>query len=162
MTLETLIPPVAPALLGRLHDLNETHAVELSSLSEARLGELIAAAFVAYADKDGDALLLAFDQDGDYDSPNFLWFRQAYARFVYVDRVVVAARRRGEGLARQLYDRLFAAARQAGHDAVVCEVNYDPPNPASDLFHDRLGFVEVGRMHLADRGKGVRYLRCAL
>jgi uncharacterized protein len=33
--------------------------------------------------------MLAFDQDADYDSPNFLWFRERLARFVYADRVVV-------------------------------------------------------------------------
>ncbi len=162
MTLESLTCPLAPTLLRRLHDLNEAHAVELSSLSEARLEQLIETAFVADADPAGDALLLAFDQDGDYDSPNFLWFRERYPRFVYVDRVVVSATRRGEGLARQLYERLFATARAAGHDCVVCEVNYDPPNPASDLFHEKLGFAEVGRAHLSDRGKGVRYLRKTL
>ncbi len=162
MTIETLSPPVAPALLSRLHELNEDHAVELSSLTSARLEQLMAAAFLADADSTGDALLLAFDQDGDYDSPNFLWFRERYARFVYVDRVVVSATRRGEGLARQLYERLFAGARATGHDCVVCEVNYDPPNPASDLFHEKLGFNEVGRAHLSDRGKGVRYLFKAL
>jgi hypothetical protein len=28
-----------------------------------------------------------------YDSPNYLWFRNRYQRFVYVDRIVVARRR---------------------------------------------------------------------
>lgn len=158
MTLERLSRPIAPALLARLHSLNQAHAVELSSLTPERLEQLVTIAFAALADNDGDALLLAFDQDGDYDSPNFLWFRERYPRFVYVDRVVVSETRRGEGLARQLYERLFAQAVAAGHDSVVCEVNYDPPNPASDLFHEKLGFREVGRAHLADRGKGVRYL----
>lgn len=158
----SLTSPVASALLDRLHALNEAHAVELSSLTQARLEHLIGSAFAAYAVGDGDALLLAFDQDGDYDSPNFLWFRERFARFVYVDRVVVSQTRRGEGLARRLYEKLFEAARAAGHDRIVCEVNYDPPNPASDLFHERLGFTEVGRAHLAERGKGVRYLSLAI
>jgi predicted GNAT superfamily acetyltransferase len=38
-------------------------------------------------------------------------------------------------------------------------VNYEPPNPASEAFHTRLGFVEVGRATLPDRGKSVRYLK---
>ena len=32
-----------------------------------------------------------------------------------------------------------------------------PPNPASDAFHERLGFVEVGQARLRN-GKFVRYL----
>ena len=159
--IQTLLTPVPTALLKRLHALNEAHAVELSSVSEETLAAMIAGAFLALGDAAGDALLIAFDERAAYDSPNFLWFRERFARFVYVDRVVVAATRRGEGLALKLYERLFAAAQALGHDRVVCEVNFDPPNPASDLFHERLGFSEAGRTVLAN-GKGVRYLMKAL
>ena len=149
--------PVPRHQLRRLHGLNERHEVELSSLSLERLDVLFGNAFVAATIDDGDALLLAFDEMSDYDSPNFLWFRERFERFAYVDRVVVSESRRGEGLARHLYEHLFALAAAAGHERVVCEVNFDPPNPASDAFHDRLGFVEVGRTVLSN-GKGVRYL----
>jgi predicted GNAT superfamily acetyltransferase len=30
----------------------------------------------------------------------------------------------------------------------MCEVNATPPNPASDAFHARLGFEEIGAAHL--------------
>ncbi len=162
MPVVNLRPPVSRHRLVRLHDLNEQHKVELSSLSLMRLETLIGNAFMAATVDDGDALLLAFDQTSDYDSPNFLWFRERFERFAYVDRVVVNESRRGEGLARQLYEYLFAVALAAGHNCVVCEINYDPPNPASDAFHDRLGFREVGRAHLQDRDKGVRYLEKVL
>ena len=105
-----------------------------------------------------DAFLLAFDQDADYDSPNFLWFRSRYPRFVYVDRIVVAPLARGRGHARRLYDDLFRHALRAGHERVVCEVNSEPPNPASDAFHATLGFSEVGAATIHDGSKTVRYL----
>jgi hypothetical protein len=139
--------------------LNELHAVELSSLSAGRLAQMIAQAFYAKAVDDQAAFLLAFDQEADYDSPNFLWFRERLGRFVYVDRIAVAAAQRGRGLARTLYDDLFRAARDRGHAAVVCEVNADPPNPGSDAFHAALGFAEIGGAWLEDREKRVRYLR---
>ncbi|MDB5434158.1 MAG: family acetyltransferase, partial [Phenylobacterium sp.] len=97
-------------------------------------------------------------QDADYDSPNFLWFRSRYRRFVYVDRIVVASHARGRGHARRLYVDLFEQALQAGHDRVVCEVNSNPPNPASDAFHADLGFTEVGRGSLDSGRKTVSYL----
>jgi len=159
MTICPLVPPLVSHLLATLHALNETHATELSSLSVGKLESLIDTSFFAATVNDGDALVIACDQDTSYDSPNFLWFRERYPRFVYIDRVAVSAARRGEGLARQLYEAVFTAARAAGHDRLVCEVNYDPPNPASDAFHEKLGFIEVGRAHLAERGKGVRYLK---
>lgn len=141
--------------------LNNAHATELSFLTPTRFAALVQRAFLARRIGDVGALLLAFDQDADYDSPNFLWFRARYPRFVYIDRVVVAPDRRSRGLARRLYDELFAGARHRGHDQVVCEVNTAPPNPGSDAFHARLGFDEVGRAMLP-AGKSVRYLRRAL
>jgi hypothetical protein len=41
---------------------------------------------------------------------------------------------------------------------VVCEVNADPPNPASDAFHTALGFAEVGSASIHAGSKTVRYL----
>ena len=62
----------------------------------------------------------------------------------------------------RLYDDLFEHAVAAGHDRVVCEVNMQPPNPASDAFHAALGFVEVGTASVYDGSRTVRYLSCAL
>ena len=142
--------------------LNNAHAVELSWLEPDKLAHLVSEAFVARQIGAADALLLTFDQDADYDSPNFLWFRERYPAFVYVDRVVVADRARGRGLARALYDDLFAAAKAAGHERIVCEVNSDPPNPASDRFHAALGFVTVGTAQIHGGKKTVTYLERAL
>src|SRR5262249_37925580 len=77
-------------LSSTLLGLNNAHAVELSWLEPGRLRHLVAAAFLAKRIGEVDAFLLTFDQDADYDSPNFLWFRSRYPRFVYVDRIVVA------------------------------------------------------------------------
>ena len=152
---------LSPADLGWVLPLNKTHESELSPLSMARLGELVDAAFYA-AGADAAAFLLAFDETGHYDSPNFLWFRARFERFVYVDRIAVAPHARGRGLARLLYEDLFRRTRQTGRSTIVCEVNTVPANPSSDAFHDRLGFTEVGRAVLEDRKKSVRYLYKAL
>ena len=147
-----------PVLAGQLLALNNRHAVELSTLDANGLERLISQAFVAWAVPGGRALLIALDQGADYDSPNFQWFRQRFERFVYVDRVVVSSLAQGLGIARHLYEGLFQLARAAGHDRVACEVNIDPPNPASDAFHARLGFTEVGVGLIHGGAKSVRYL----
>jgi predicted GNAT superfamily acetyltransferase len=138
--------------------LNNAHARELSWLDPARLRHLVEQAFLARRIGELDAFLLAFDQGAEYDSPNFLWFRSRYPRFVYVDRIVVASTARGRGHARALYDDLFRHAVAAGHERVVCEVNTQPPNPASDAFHAALGFVEVGTASVYGGSRMVRYL----
>lgn len=138
--------------------LNNAHAVELSWLEPERFRHLIEEAFLAQRIGEADAFLLAFDQDADYDSPNFLWFRSRYPRFVYVDRIAVAEQARGRGHARRLYLDLFEQALGAGHDRVVCEINSDPPNPASDAFHAALGFTEVGTASIHGGSKTVSYL----
>jgi uncharacterized protein len=144
----------AEALLA----LNNAHALELSWLEPERLKHLVAEAFLARSIGHLNGFLLAFDQTADYDSPNFLWFRSRYPRFVYVDRIVVVSAARGRGHARRLYRDLFEHAAQAGHDRVVCEVNMDPPNPASDAFHAALEFVEVGTASVHGGSRTVRYL----
>ncbi len=146
--------PLANALLA----LNNEYAKELSWLEPARLTHLVNEAFLARRIGAVDAFLLAFDQDARYDSPNFLWFCDRYPRFVYVDRIVVAASARGRGLARLLYQDLFEHAARAGYSCVVCEVNSDPPNPRSDAFHASLSFVEVGSASIHHGTKLVRYL----
>jgi hypothetical protein len=138
--------------------LNNAHAQELSWLEPALLQHLVKQAFLARRIGNLDAFILALDQDAKYDSPNFLWFRARYSRFVYVDRVVVASSARGRGCARRLYLDLFEHAVRAGHDRIVCEVNTRPPNPESDAFHAALGFVEVGSASIRNDSKTVRYL----
>lgn len=150
-----------PALREALLALNNAHAVELSFADEARMDLLVREAFLAARVGMLDALLLAFAPGADYDSANYRWFAARYDSFVYVDRVVTAAHARGKGHARRLYAHLFAAAREAGHARIVCEVNSDPPNPASDAFHAALGFRPVGEALLGN-GKTVTYLALEL
>jgi predicted GNAT superfamily acetyltransferase len=154
---ETFAPlPIRPEDEPAVLALNNQHAEELSWLDPERLSELVGAAFYARRNGALEDFILAFDQDAAYDSPNFQWFRARYPRFVYVDRIAVAASARGRGHARLLYEDLFARAAAAGHSLVTCEVNAEPPNPASDAFHAALGFVAVGSAAL-EGGKTVCY-----
>ena len=156
-TIVRLADHFSDALIG----LNNAHAKETSFLEPGTFKTMVHNAFYARGVLPAQAFLLVFDQDGNYSSPNFLWFRDRYPRFVYIDRVITAAEARGKGLARQLYEDMFEAARKAGHSLVCCEINSDPPNPGSDAFHAKLGFREVGSTLLAN-GKTVRYMTKSL
>ena len=147
-------PADFPAVLA----LNEASVAVLSPLDAPRLARLHAEAAchrVGEADGRVVAFLLALREGAAYDSVNYRWFAARYPRFLYVDRVVVAAAARGQGLADRLYDDLEALARAQGVDLLACEIDVRPPNPASARFHARRGFREVGRQAVQDGKKEV-------
>jgi predicted GNAT superfamily acetyltransferase len=133
---ERFLSPLTPDQLDVLHAQADLHHVlELD-------GEVV-------------AFVLALREGTGYDSVNYLWFLERYAHFLYVDRVVVAARLQGRGLGRVLYDAVFDRARETGVPVVTCEYDIDPPNPASERFHKAFGFAEVGRQAVAGGKKRV-------
>ena len=142
-----------------LNALNNAFAKETSFLDEGDWARLTGMARFAFATP--DAFIVAFDQDADYDSPNFLWFRDRFERFVYIDRVVVAASAHGQGLGRKLYEKLFADAKAAGYPCVLAEVNTNPPNPGSIGFHAKMGFEAVEDVTWSP-DKSVRYFARSL
>src|SRR5271154_3809826 len=138
--------------------LNNAHAKETSELDLVRLTTLLdLACYARGIDQGKTAFLIALDHTAPYQNPNFAWFKSAYQSFVYIDRIVVAESARGQGIARLLYEDLFAAAHRAGVPGIVCEVNLEPPNPASDAFHLAMGLKKFEKAVLYDGAKTVNY-----
>ncbi len=132
-----------PAILA----LNAESVHFLSALKAGRLEALHrSAAYHKVVDVDGEvaAFLLAFREGAPYDSPNYLWFVERYARFLYIDRIVVAPAHRGAGLGALLYADIATFAARTGAPWLACEFDIEPPNPGSMRFHARMGFGEVG------------------
>jgi predicted GNAT superfamily acetyltransferase len=137
---------------------NNASARETSLMTGEKFDRMISSALVGTFIAPGAAFLLAFGQSDDYDGGHFLWFRDRFEKFIYVDRVVVAKPYRRHGLGRLLYADLFRRADQLGHTHLACEVNMQPPNPTSDAFHAAQGFWEVGTAAVDGGAKTVRYL----
>jgi predicted GNAT superfamily acetyltransferase len=148
--------PLDKGLPANLLKLNNDFAENLSALDVGSAQLLLDQCFMA-AHVGDNALLLALDQDAAYDNPNFRWFKERFDRFVYIDRVVVGDKMRGQGIGRALYGALFSRAAAKGHARVVCEINLHPPNPGSDAFHMAMGFEAIGQAYLPHRDKTVRY-----
>ena len=144
--------------MGAMLALNNEHGAEVGDISLPALERLLRASFHARVTEERSAFLIGLEQGAGYESPNYLWFSERFDRFAYIDRVLVAVSARRNGLARALYTDFFEAARRARHPVIACEVNSDPPNPESDAFHAAMGFIEIGRAHLPERKKSVRYL----
>jgi predicted GNAT superfamily acetyltransferase len=141
-----------------LLEVNNASARETSLMSLEKFDRMIASARVGTFIAPSAAFLLAFAQSDDYDGGHFLWFRGRFEKFIYIDRVVVAAPYRRHGLGRVLYADLLRQAEQLGHTHIVCEVNTQPPNPISDAFHAAQGFTQVGTATIDGGAKTVRYL----
>lgn len=89
--------------------------------------------------------LMCFREGCHYDSPNYRWFAERYARFLYIDRVVVSQQFHGRGVGKRLYQEMLQRARLQDITQVCCEYDLDPPNPVSAGFHHDFGFREVGQ-----------------
>jgi len=95
--------------------------------------------------------------DADYDSPNFLWFRERFPEFVYIDRIVVARPDRGLGLGRVFYADANSYA-ETRVPQLTCEVFLEPRDDVSLLFHGTWGFLEVGQQTMPSNGRRVALL----
>ncbi|MBC6440707.1 MAG: GNAT family N-acetyltransferase [Rhodospirillales bacterium] len=126
--------------------LNNAEAPHVNALDAADLAALLDEAVLArVAEVDGAPAggLICFAPGASYQSANYVWYSERYDAFVYIDRVVVDVRFRGQGIARRFYDEAWALASER---AVIlcCEVNEEPPNPGSMRFHERFGFEPIG------------------
>jgi len=155
--MSVLVEP-RPDDIDALLALSNAHETEIGRFTKEVFAELIALSFRVRMTRERDAFLIALSARAPEIAPNYRWFAARIARFVYIDRVVVQKSSRKRGLATLLYHDVIDAAQCAGHTRICCEVNIDPPNPASDAFHARMGFDEIGRAYLLDRRKTVRYL----
>ncbi|MBL8299303.1 MAG: GNAT family N-acetyltransferase [Rhodanobacteraceae bacterium] len=111
------------------------------------------------ADVDGHiaGFLIAMRETSDHESPNFQWFRERFAAFVYIDRIVVAKPYRGLGLGRVFYADATSYA-EVRVPILSCEVFLEPRDDVSVLFHGTYGFQEVGQQIMPGLGKRVSLL----
>jgi predicted GNAT superfamily acetyltransferase len=138
--------------------LNLAEVQHTSAMDVARLAELNdISCYHKVASLGGiiSAFLLAMCNGSPYKNENFEWFSKKYARFIYVDRVVVSSASRGQHLGSFLYEDLFRHARSNAIPLVTCEYNIVPPNEPSRLFHDKFGFKEQGTQWVANSTKRV-------
>lgn len=127
--------------------LNNNAGLAILPLDQAKLHRFYETAeYFRVAERDGNlaGFLVGFGDDGDHDSSNFAWFRERYPKFFYIDRIVVASRRRGGGVGRAFYADVQSYA-ELRYPQLACEVFLDHGADAALLFHGSFGFREVGQ-----------------
>lgn len=127
--------------------INEANVPEVSSLDDEGLDRLIRLSpFLQVVEVDDEIVgfMIGLTQDEvEYPSKNFAWFRNRFDRFAYIDRIALAEAGRGQGWGPALYHRFagWAMAKELGR--LCAEVNTIPPNPRSLRFHELFGFDVV-------------------
>ena len=101
--------------------------------------------------------LIALREGGDYASPNYQWFGERYAQFVYIDRIVIANAYRRHGLGRIFYCDATSYA-EVRAPLLTCEVFLEPRDDKVLLFHGTYGFQEVGQQRMGSDGPQVSLL----
>jgi predicted GNAT superfamily acetyltransferase len=96
-----------------------------------------------------------------YDGEEYQWFSERFKRFVYIDQIAVRRGHRRLGIAAQLYAWTMRWAVSQSIGTLTCEVNVDPPNPASLTFHRALGFDALDTLMAGD-GRTVALMACSL
>lgn len=160
-SVQPTVRPVAardlPALY-RMNNLAVPHVTRVD-LDMMRWYANHAAQFLV-AELDGPKILgfvIVLPSECPYKSPNYLWFKNRYQSFLYIDRIVVSDTARRHGVGHLLYKALIAfAVPRVKH--LCAEVNVRPRNYASLRFHDKLGFVRVGVEDVEDGHKTVVFL----
>lgn len=150
--------PLGNADCSWLAQLNEACVPAVNPLDDAAIATLVRhAAWVQLAERAGKrlAVLVGFTKGSNYESTNYAWFNAQDEAFAYIDRVMVDAAGRGQGLGSRLYSAFADWAAEQALPRLCCEVNEVPPNPVSLAFHKALGFrVLTSRINPAD-GKRV-------
>ena len=127
--------------------LNNAAGPAILPLDAAKLRQLFESAeYFRVAERDGTlaGFLIGFGAGMNHDSSNFAWFGQRYPDFFYIDRVVVASRRRGGGVGRALYADAQSYA-ELRYPQMACEVFLQTGTDHALLFHGSFGFREVGQ-----------------
>jgi L-amino acid N-acyltransferase YncA len=97
---------------------------------------------------DHEAVLVAEDADEVVGVAAFGWFRDVVKRpgYRYTVEHTIHIREDcwGSGIGRALMDTLIDTARRSGKHSMIGAI--DSANETSIRFHERLGFVEVGRL----------------
>ena len=102
--------------------LNNAAGPTILPLDTARIRRFFETAeYFRVAERDGAlaGFLVGLGSDAEHDSSNFHWFRAHCDRFFYIDRIVVASRRRGQSVARVITAVPLSAAQEQRLTAVL-------------------------------------------
>ncbi|MDQ3494453.1 MAG: GNAT family N-acetyltransferase [Pseudomonadota bacterium] len=144
--------------------LNNAAGPAILPLDAARLRRFYTQAeYFRVAERDSmlAGFLVGFGSESGHDSSNFRWFQQQLDRFFYIDRIVVASRRRGGGVGRAFYADVQSYA-ELRYPVLACEVLIEHDSDPARLFHGSFGFHERGQHVMPARDGAAQGIRASM
>jgi predicted GNAT superfamily acetyltransferase len=144
--MNSIIETTSPSDLNQILELNQKALPAVSSVNLKEMQHFLK--IVDYfktlkVNNKVAGFLIAITPGKDYNSVNYKWFENKYESFMYVDRIVVAPTYQGHGFGTAFYNDLSNFSKNI-IPRITCEVNINPPNKESMLFHTKYGFKQVG------------------
>jgi predicted GNAT superfamily acetyltransferase len=162
---QPILSSIEPNDIDCVLELNQSEQPHVSGLERSALEALLADSFYSRKIMCSNQLagfFIGFDQNATYQSMNYLWFKERYKNFFYIDRIAISPAFRRKGLGKLFYADIETFCAQHSFTLLTCEVNTNPPNPDSMTFHKKMGFKEVGTQDTEGGKKSVCMLLKAL
>ena len=131
------------SLKKSIFNLNQLHLPSLGSLEGLNHIENLynSSSFFALIKINNNLVGLAIVMStlSKYSSPNFLYFKNKYDDFMYIDRIAISEKYHRKGFGSLIYKELYNQSKNLGIP-LCCEVNTKPINQQSLDFHKKLEF----------------------
>ena len=131
------------SLKDMIFNLNESNQPALGALKtiEYLQNLYVQSLFCAYTFAKNQLSSFAFvmNEKSTYKSPNYLYFKNKYSHFLYIDRIAVANMHQRKGIGSLLYKKIYQLAIN-NNVPLCCEVNTNPRNDQSIDFHQKNNF----------------------
>ena len=93
---------------------------------------------------------VVMDENSNYQSPNYLYFKNKFAQFMYIDRIAVSKDYQRLGIGTIIYSEIYSLSIQK-NIPLCCEVNTKPYNKQSLDFHSKNNFQIIEEVPLGNK-----------
>ncbi|MEQ1873733.1 MAG: GNAT family N-acetyltransferase [Ilumatobacteraceae bacterium] len=140
---------MTPDDLARAVEINQGNLSDVDSITIEDLGRVLADSKIALVAVEPEGSVVGFcliiDSSCGYLSDRAAWATATAKSGLHIDRVVFDMNFSGYGLGLALYNELDRLIIESGATTLTSLVRVEPPNEHSVFFHNKRGFVEIGR-----------------
>lgn len=147
MNLIYLRKPIKEGEINDMHSINQENSPEVGDIPDLVDFQLLidfSEHILCFKDKGAViGFVLCMREGQSYQSENYKHLSSRFSNFLYIDRIAIKKDYRRKGLGKKIYLDLMTMGKKLGLD-ILCEVNTRPRNESSLLFHEKMGFKEIG------------------